>query len=228
MYPLIKRCLDWSFAWILLIASFPVMLTCAIILKIKSPQSGFLFRQTRIGKNGKHFKIYKFRTMTSEKDADGTLLPDKDRLFAFGEFMRKTSLDELPQCINILRGEMSFIGPRPLTLMYEDYFTAEEWRRHEVLPGISGLSQVNGRNLLDLGARFAKDVEYVDHLSFAMDFKIFFKTLFCVFAGTDVAVCTTETNVKSIYELRAAQKQKVVPIPQTQPADDSFAQEQIG
>ena len=136
-----------------------------------------LFTQDRPGKDGKIFKIYKFRSMSNAVDKEGNLLPDKDRLNKFGRLLRSTSLDELPEIYNILRGDMSLIGPRPLLVGYLDRYNSFEKRRHEVRPGMTGLAQVSGRNAATWKERFQKDIEYVDHISFRLDIKIFFLTI---------------------------------------------------
>lgn len=140
-----------------------------------------VFKQPRPGKNEKIFNMYKFRTMTNKKDKKGNLLPDDKRLTKFGVFLRKTSLDELPELFCILFGKMSFIGPRPLLVEYLDYYTSEEHHRHDVRPGLTGLAQVSGRNLLSWEDKFKKDLEYVNNITFIGDIKIFFKTIITVF-----------------------------------------------
>lgn len=140
-----------------------------------------VFKQPRPGKNEKIFNMYKFRTMTNKKDKKGNLLPDDKRLTKFGVFLRKTSLDELPELFCILFGKMSFIGPRPLLVEYLDYYTLEEHHRHDVRPGLTGLAQVSGRNLLSWEDKFKKDLEYVNNITFTLDIKIFFKTIVTVF-----------------------------------------------
>ncbi len=139
--------------------------------------SPVLFRQPRPGKDGKIFMLYKFRTMTDETDENGNLLPDDVRLTKFGRFLRSTSLDELPEAFNILKGDMSVVGPRPLSVRYLGYYTPEEFRRHDVRPGLSGLAQINGRNNLQWEERFAYDTEYVDNITFINDLKIIFLTV---------------------------------------------------
>ncbi len=136
-----------------------------------------LFTQPRVGYKGRIFKVFKFRTMTDARDARGALLPDEARLHPFGDFLRRTSLDELPQFINLLRGDVSLVGPRPLLVRYIPRYTAEQMRRHDVLPGITGQAQVNGRNALSWEEKFSHDVWYVDHWSLALDAKILFKTV---------------------------------------------------
>jgi len=177
MYRFIKRVLDFVIALAMLIVFSPLMLLACIL--IKSNNDGpILFKQKRPGKNGKIFTVYKFRTMSVHThDKDGRELSDFERMSKVGNLLRKTSVDELPQLINILKGEMSFIGPRPLLVEYLDLYTPEQMRRHEVSPGISGWAQANGRNTLTWEEKFEHDVYYVDNLSFSLDMKIFFMTI---------------------------------------------------
>jgi lipopolysaccharide/colanic/teichoic acid biosynthesis glycosyltransferase len=154
----------------------PIFLGVYILLKIVNKGNAF-FIQERPGKNGKIFKIIKFKTMTDAKDSDGKLLPDAERLTKFGAFVRKTSLDEIPQLLNVLKGDMSLIGPRPLLTQYLHLYNDFQNRRHEVKPGISGWAQVNGRNAISWDKKFELDVYYVKHLSFLLDLKILFLTL---------------------------------------------------
>ena len=172
----IKRLLDIiiSLAIIIVFSWLYLILTLLIRIKLGSP---VLFTQERPGYKGKIFKIYKYRTMTDERDENGNLLPDEQRLNSFGRFIRKTSLDELPEFINILKGDMSFVGPRPLLVRYLPYYTEKEMHRHDVRPGLTGLAQVNGRNALNWEDRFKYDLEYVDNCSFVMDIKIVFQTV---------------------------------------------------
>ena len=153
-------------------------------------------RPGKIGKNGKEkiFKLIKFRTMNNKRDGEGNLLPDKDRLNAYGRFLRTSSLDEICELINCFKGDMSLVGPRPLLTEYLPYYTGEERRRHSVRPGITGLAQVNGRNALSWERRFAFDVEYVDNISFSLDVKIIIKTVRNVLSGSGVAEDTRETE----------------------------------
>lgn len=176
-----KRLLDIMLSLIAIIISSPIFIIVGILVLIFLGRPA-IFRQKRPGKNEKVFTLYKFRTMTDKKDKDGNLLPDDIRLTKFGKFLRKTSLDEIPEFINILKGDMSFIGPRPLLVEYLDYYTEEEHHRHDVRPGLTGWAQVNGRNLLSWDDRFKKDVEYVNNLSLKMDIKVVFKTIKVVLA----------------------------------------------
>lgn len=176
----IKRILDFVFAVILLIIASPIMLLAAIAIKLEVPNGSVLFKQKRLGKNAKIFTIYKFRTMRVETEKDGRPLTDMERMTKVGSFLRKTSIDELPQLFNIIRGEMSFIGPRPLLVQYLELYTPEQMRRHEVTPGISGWAQVNGRNAISWEEKFTLDVWYVDHISLGLDLKILWMTIFNV------------------------------------------------
>lgn len=158
-----------------------VIVIVAIWLHFANKGAGAFFMQERPGKDTKLFKVIKFKTMTDEVDSEGKLLPDAQRLTKIGSIVRSLSIDELPQLINILKGDMSFIGPRPLMTKYLPLYTPEQMRRHEVRPGISGWAQVNGRNTISFTERFKYDVYYVDHCSFLLDSKIFFMTIFKVF-----------------------------------------------
>lgn len=172
MYRIIfKRLLDVIISGIVLILLSPVLLLLAILIRINLG-SPVIFTQERPGKNEKIFKLYKFRSMSNATDEKGELLPDELRLTRFGKLLRSTSLDELPELLNILRGDMSLIGPRPLLVRYLPWYTEEERHRHDVRPGLTGLAQVNGRNALGWEDRFAYDLEYVNHLTFLMDVKI--------------------------------------------------------
>lgn len=176
----VKRILDFVFAVILLIIASPIMLLAAIAIKLENPKGSVLFKQKRPGKNAKIFTVYKFRTMRVETEKDGRPLTDMERMTKVGSFLRKTSIDELPQLFNIIRGEMSFIGPRPLLVQYLELYTPEQMRRHEVTPGISGWAQVNGRNVISWEEKFKYDVWYVDNQSFLVDLKILFMTIYNV------------------------------------------------
>ncbi len=176
----IKRILDFIFATILLIVLSPIMLIAAIAIKLDDPKGSVLFKQKRPGKDAKIFEVYKFRTMKVETEQDGRKLSDMERLTKVGSLLRKTSIDELPQLFNIIRGEMSFIGPRPLLVEYLKYYSPEQMRRHEVTPGISGWAQVNGRNTINWERKFDYDIWYVDNQSFFLDLKIFWLTIYNV------------------------------------------------
>lgn len=177
MYRFIKRFADFVIALLMLVVLSPLMLIACVMIKLNN-DGPILFKQKRPGKDGKIFTVYKFRTMSVKThDDDGRELSDFERMSKIGSLLRKTSVDELPQLINILKGDMSFIGPRPLLIEYLELYTPEQMRRHEVAPGISGWAQVNGRNTLTWEEKFEYDVYYVDHLSMSMDMKIFFKTI---------------------------------------------------
>lgn len=177
MYKYIKRSLDLITALFLVIILSPIMLIAAILIAVNR-DGPILFKQERPGKDGKIFTVNKFRTMSTKlRDKNGNELSDFERMTKIGNILRKTSVDELPQLFNIIKGEMSFIGPRPLLKEYLELYSPEQMRRHEVLPGISGWAQVNGRNTLTWEEKFAYDVYYVDHYSFKMDLKIFIKTI---------------------------------------------------
>jgi undecaprenyl phosphate N,N'-diacetylbacillosamine 1-phosphate transferase len=175
-YLVVKRIIDFVFALMLLIVLLPVMLLAAILIKMDS-YGPVLFKQKRPGKYEQIFTIYKFRTMRVDTEKDGKRLSDFERMTKVGSFLRKTSIDELPQLFNILKGEMSFIGPRPLLVEYLDYYTAEQRRRHEVMPGVSGWAQVNGRNAISWEEKFKLDVWYVDNISLILDLKILLMTV---------------------------------------------------
>lgn len=177
VYKYIKRAMDFFVAVILLTVLSPLMLLAATLIAVNR-DGPILFKQKRPGKDGKIFTVYKFRTMsTALIDRNGKELSDFERMTRIGKILRKTSIDELPQLFNIIKGDMSFIGPRPLLTEYLGLYSPEQMRRHEVLPGISGWAQVNGRNTLTWEQKFAYDIYYVDHYSFLMDMKIFFKTV---------------------------------------------------
>ena len=177
----LKRCLSILGAVLALLLTGWLILLVWILLSIANKGAGAFFVQERPGKDGKPFKIIKFKTMTDERGADGELIKDMYRITGIGKIVRSLSVDELPQLINILKGDMAFIGPRPLLKEYLPLYSAEQMRRHEVRPGMSGWSQVNGRNELSYTKQFEYDVYYVDHLSFLLDVKIFFLTVFKVF-----------------------------------------------
>ena len=171
-----KRAIDIFLSLIFILLFWWLYFIVAILVRVKLG-SPILFKQARPGLNNKIFQMYKFRTMTDKKDKNGNLLPDKDRLTKFGKFLRSTSLDEIPEFFNILKGDMSLIGPRPLLVKYLDRYSKEQSRRHEVRPGISGWAQVNGRNAISWEDKFKYDIEYVDNLSFLLDLKIIMLTI---------------------------------------------------
>lgn len=176
-----KRCLSICGAILALFLIGWLILLVALLLHFANKGSGVFFTQDRPGKDGKIYKVIKFKTMTDERDLNGNLLPDAQRLTKVGRLIRSLSIDELPQLINILKGDMSFIGPRPLLVKYLPLYSSEQIRRHEVRPGISGWAQVNGRNTISFTKQFEYDVWYVDHLTFWLDVKIFFMTVLAVF-----------------------------------------------
>lgn len=186
----IKRIMDFVLSLIAIICLSPVYLIVAILVRVKLGRP-VLFTQERPGKDEKIFKMYKFRSMTDAKDAEGNLLPDDVRLTKFGRTLRATSLDELPELFNILKGDMSIVGPRPLLVRYLPYYTEEERIRHTVRPGLTGLAQVSGRNFLGWDERFAKDIAYVKNVSFVGDLKIIFKTAMKIIKKQDIAVNTS-------------------------------------
>jgi len=171
-----KVVLDFLAAAMLLIVISPVFLIIAVVLSFSNRGRAF-FVQPRIGKNNNVFKVIKFKTMNDRTDQRGNPLPDEKRLTAIGKFVRKTSLDELPQLVNIVKGDMSFVGPRPLLIEYENLYSPEQQRRHTVTPGITGWAQINGRNSISWKEKFALDVWYVDHISFGLDIKILLRTI---------------------------------------------------
>ena len=188
----IKRLIDIILSLIVLVCLSWLYLIVAILVRVKLG-SPVIFKQPRPGKDGKVFNLYKFRTMTDAKDENGNLLPDVDRLPEFGKKLRATSLDELPEFINILKGDMSFVGPRPLLVKYLPLYNEEQRHRHDVRPGLTGWAQVNGRNLLSWEDRFEKDVYYVRNLSFLLDLKIVFMTVAVVFRHNDINSATDAT-----------------------------------
>ena len=185
----LKRLIDIVVSAAGIIVLSPVLLILWILVRVKLGKPA-IFTQERPGKDEKIFKLYKFRSMTDERDEKGELLPDEVRLTAFGEKLRGTSLDELPELFNILKGDMSLIGPRPLLVGSLPYYTKREQLRHSVRPGLTGLAQVSGRNFIAWDDRLAKDVEYVENLSLLMDLKILLRTVMVVFKREDVAVET--------------------------------------
>ncbi len=181
----VKRLLDIAISLAVLVIFSPVLLVLAALVRLKLG-SPVLFCQERAGRGEKIFRLYKFRTMTDARDAQGKLLPDQDRLTGFGRALRSSSLDELPEFFNILKGDMSFIGPRPLLARYLPYYKPEERARHSIRPGLTGLAQINGRNALNWEARFAYDLQYVEKCSFGLDLSIMLQTVGKVFQRADV------------------------------------------
>lgn len=187
----LKRWTDFILSLIALVVLSPVFLIVSILVR-KRLGKPIIFKQKRPGKNEKIFEMYKFRTMTDKKDAKGNLLPDEKRLTAFGKKLRSTSLDELPELINILKGDMSIVGPRPLLVKYLPLYNKRQKRRHEVRPGFTGLAQVNGRNSISWEEKFEWDVKYVEHITFMGDLKIILKTVLTVLRHEGI---NSETSV---------------------------------
>lgn len=188
----IKRIIDIFIAATILLLSSPIFVITFIVLSIANNGKAFFF-QKRPGKKERIFKIIKFKSMNDKKGPDGELLSDEERITKFGKFVRKSSIDELPQLLNVLKGDMSMIGPRPLLIRYLPLYSSEQRKRHHVKPGITGWAQVNGRNTISWDQKFEYDVWYVDHISFLLDFKIFFKTFQKVFKGADISSDTHAT-----------------------------------
>lgn len=189
-----KRLIDFAIVFIALLILWPFLLIITICLHFANKGAGVFFTQERPGKNGKIFKVIKFKSMTDDKDKDGKLLPNEQRVTKIGLLIRKTSVDELPQLFNVLKGDMSLVGPRPLLSRYLDLYTPEQARRHEVRPGITGWAQVNGRNAITWTKKFELDVWYVDHCSLFLDVKIVFKTIVNVLRRKDIAISTGGFN----------------------------------
>jgi lipopolysaccharide/colanic/teichoic acid biosynthesis glycosyltransferase len=183
----LKRVLDVALSGLALLCLSPLLLVVTIWLHVANKGAGAFFTQERPGKYAKIFKIYKYKTMTDERDANGNLLPDADRLTEVGKFVRSTSIDELPQLWNVFIGDMSLIGPRPLLIQYLPLYSAEQARRHEVRPGITGWAQCHGRNNISWVEKFKLDVWYVDHVSFATDMKVIFITISKVLRRADIS-----------------------------------------
>ena len=183
----LKPLLDFLLVSFVLLLIWPIFLLITLWLHFANRGAGAFFFQERPGKDGKIFKVIKFKTMTDERDAEGNLLPDAERLTKVGRFVRSTSIDELPQLINVLKGDMALIGPRPLLPQYLPLYSKEQARRHEVRPGITGWAQVNGRNAISWTKKFELDVWYVDHCSFFLDAKIFFLTIKKVFVREGIS-----------------------------------------
>ena len=202
----IKRILDFFVALTALLVLSPVMVILTVLGAIKMKGNPF-FTQLRPGRKEKIFRLLKFRTMTCEKDADGNLLPDEKRLTKYGKFLRSTSLDELPELVNILLGQMSLVGPRPLLVEYLPYYTPEEKHRHDVRPGLTGLAQINGRNNLTWEQKFAYDLEYVNHLTFAADVKILFGTVAKVVKRSDIQE-DTQAGEGNLAQIRKTAQEK--------------------
>lgn len=197
----IKRTLDLILSLMALIVLMPLMIIIGILVRINLG-SPIIFKQKRPGKNEKVFTLYKFRTMTDKRDIDGNLLPDEYRLTKFGKFLRSTSLDELPELINIIKGDMAIVGPRPLLVEYLPYYTEEEKHRHDVRPGLTGLAQVNGRNAISWEEKFLEDLEYIKNMSVKNDIKIIFKTVGKVFKRDGISRRKCRNNAKVLQECK--------------------------
>jgi lipopolysaccharide/colanic/teichoic acid biosynthesis glycosyltransferase len=191
-----KRLIDFIIVLSALLVIWPILLVIYIWLSIANKGAGAIFYQERPGLHGKIFKVMKFKSMTDERDANGKLLPDAQRLTKVGKFVRSTSIDELPQLINVIKGDMALIGPRPLLVSYLPLYSSEQARRHEVRPGITGWAQVNGRNNISWTKKFELDVWYVDHCSLETDIKIIFLTIKKVLMRTDINKQGQATTVK--------------------------------
>lgn len=189
----LKRVIDFIASFCLLVLVSPIILLAIICLYFINRGAGVFFFQKRPGRDGEIFKVIKFKTMTDERDEDGQLLSDEKRMTKIGKFIRSTSIDELPQLINVLKGDMSLIGPRPLLVQYLPLYTKEQARRHKVRPGITGWAQVNGRNAISWTKKFELDVWYVDHCSFLLDMKIVFMTIRKVFKREGISSDTSVT-----------------------------------
>ena len=189
----LKRLFDFIIVFSVLIVICPVLLVITLWLHFANKGAGVFFTQERPGKNGKIFKVIKFKTMTDERDANGNLLPDEQRLTKVGRFIRSTSIDELPQLINVLKGDMALIGPRPLLVQYLPLYNKEQVRRHEVRPGITGWAQCHGRNAISWSRKFELDVWYVDHCSFLLDLKIILLTIKKVLVREGISSETSAT-----------------------------------
>ena len=199
----IKRLMDFILSLMAIIVLSPILLIVAILVRVKLG-GPVLFKQERPGLNEKIFMMYKFRTMTEERDENGVFLPDSVRLTRFGRILRSTSLDELPELFNILKGDMSIIGPRPLLVQYLPLYNAHQKRRHDVRPGLSGLAQVSGRNTISWEDKFSLDVEYVDSVSFLEDWKIIFLTLKKVFIREGI----NSENTATMEPFKGKQKKR--------------------
>lgn len=201
----IKRLIDFILSLMAFIVLMPLMIIIGILVRIKLGKP-IIFKQERPGKNEKIFTLYKFRTMTDEKDENGQLLPDEKRLTKFGKFLRSTSLDELPELVNIIKGDMAIVGPRPLLVEYLPYYTEEEKHRHDVRPGLTGLAQVNGRNSISWEDKFKQDIEYVRKITFIKDIKIISKTVIKVFKREGIS----QNESSTMNNLREERERKGV------------------
>ena len=199
-----KRILDFLLSLVAIIVLSPILLIVAILVRVKLG-SPVIFKQKRPGKNEKIFTLYKFRTMTCDKDKDGNLLPDEKRITKFGKTLRSTSLDELPELFNILKGDMSIIGPRPLLVEYLPLYNEEQKHRHDVRPGLTGLAQVSGRNSISWEEKFDDDIRYIKNITFINDVKIFFETIIKVFKREGIS----QENNATMEKFKGTQKNKI-------------------
>lgn len=206
MYNIFKRVFDFVFSLVVLLFLSPFLLIITIWLHFANKGAGAFFLQPRPGKDEKIFNVIKFKSMTDECDENGDLLPDAKRLTTVGRFIRATSIDELPQFVNVLKGDMALIGPRPLLVEYLPYYTEREAKRHSVRPGITGYTQVHGRNNLSWDERLSMDVYYVEHMSFKTDFAVFFQTIVNVLSRKDVQVITGDQKTSKLSQQRKPQR----------------------
>lgn len=206
MYSIFKRAFDFTFSLIVLVCLSPFLLVITVWLHFANKGAGAFFLQPRPGKDEKIFNVIKFKSMTDERDEQGNLLPDAKRLTKVGRFVRATSIDELPQFINVLKGDMALIGPRPLLVEYLPYYTKREAKRHSVRPGITGYTQVHGRNNLPWDKRLEMDVYYVEHMSFKTDFMVFWQTIVNVLSHKDVQVITGDQKTSKLSQQRPIQR----------------------
>ena len=206
MYYIFKRVFDFTFSLIVLLCLSPFLLVITIWLHFANKGAGAFFLQPRPGKDEKIFNVIKYKSMTDERDENGDLLPDAKRLTKVGRFVRATSIDEFPQFINVLKGDMALIGPRPLLVEYLPYYTEREAKRHSVRPGITGYTQVHGRNNLSWDERLSMDVYYVEHISLKTDFMIFWQTIVNVLSRKDVQVITGDQKTSKLSQQRKPQR----------------------
>lgn len=206
MYGVFKRVFDFTFSLVVLLCLSSFLMIITIWLHFANKGAGAFFFQPRPGKGEKIFNVIKFKSMTDERDENGDLLPDAKRLTKVGRFVRATSIDELPQFVNVLKGDMALIGPRPLLVEYLPYYTEREAKRHSVRPGITGYTQVHGRNNLPWNERLEMDVYYVEHLSFKTDFMVFWQTVVNVLSRKDVQVITGDQKTSKLSQQRTPQR----------------------
>ena len=206
MYRIFKRAFDFTFSLVVLVCLSPFLLVITVWLHFANKGAGAFFLQPRPGKDEKIFNVIKFKSMTDERDEQGNLLPDAKRLTKMGRFVRATSIDELPQFINVLKGDMALIGPRPLLVEYLPYYTEREAKRHSIRPGITGYTQVHGRNNLPWDKRLEMDVYYVEHMSFKTDFMVFWQTIVNVLSHKDVQVITGDQKTSKLSQQRPIQR----------------------